>query len=593
MDDIKCAILKELYGKILADLDPIFILPCLYEMLPTKVCNKFKQIQTRTDRVHLFMKMAFNCMTLEEIFQAFSYQGAFVFLTEEILKKLKEKIQNDKVYYAIRIGLFTEHRKDLVEFRHRLKMFSLTGDQKSFDKEVNQVVSLWKNDNYRRSLPVTGRQKLADRYFFVRDAQCENIRLRYEETLKNTDVLREIEEIAKFSTNPILIDMMYLARKASAMIMTDPDSHENAYRDYLEIAEQHTELVPACRETGLVFYIKYNFICLRYEKCLDKKLKQELFNIAGKAVDHFTREYEQVANDFQNIFKIKLAHLQLGIGVLGNTIENEIITEEDINDATKRLSKLNEKKLSNRWKWGYYIAKSKIQWLRRNLNDALKYAEIAYSHAVKGKFKKEVKGTEDFLNAVRSEMCGSSNIPTITHSTDRKEINSQNFSQPYPTEVVDVLQGPNIRETEPLSKLPQQQSQPLNNFQLILDAINQIDRKLSKLDMLDEISARMSVLETQIDNINKPDMLDYLSAKMSALESQVNKISKLEMLYSLSDRMTAIKSQVDNITREMTSFKQEFNEKFERFTCVERRLASLENEIEKLVVENKELKQTF
>ena len=223
----------------------------------------------------------------------------------------------------------------------------------------------------------------------------------------------------------------------------------------------------------------------------------------------------------------------------------------------------------------------------------LKYAEIAYSHAVKGKFKKEVKGTEDLLNAVRSEMCGSSNIPTITHSTDRKEINSQNFSQPYPTEVVDVLQGPNIRETEPLSKLPQQQSQPLNNFQLILDAINQIDRKLSKLDMLDEISARMSVLETQIDNINKPDMLDFLSAKMSALESQVNKISKLDMLNSLSDRMTAIKSQVDNITREMTSFKQEFNEKFERFTCVERRLASLENEIEKLVVENMELKQTF
>lgn len=558
MEDIKSEILKELYEEIMDDLDPIFILPALYEILPSKVCNQIRKMQTRKKRVHLFMKKALNCMTLEEIFQAFSYQGAFVFLTEKILNRLKTKIQNDKVYYVIRIGLFTTHRKELVEFRHKLKMFSLTGDQTSFDREVNRVVSLWKNDNYRRSLPVTGRQKLADRYFFVRDAQCENKRLQYEETLEINDVLREIEQIAKFSTNPILIDMMYLARKASAMIMVDPDSHENAYKDYLEIAEQHTDLVPACRETGLVFYFKYNFIYLRYEKCLDKTLKQDLFKIAGKAVDHFTREYEQVAHDFQNIFQIKLAHLQLGIGVLGNIITDAIITKEDIEDATKRLSKLHENKLPDRWKWGYYIAYSKIHWLRRNLKDALESAEIAYSHAVKGKFKLEVKGTEDFLKAVRPELPDSPKMTAIIKTTDRQELN---LSQPDPTGICNVLQVPNILETEPLSKLPQQESQPLNNFQLILDAINQIDRKLSKLDMLDELGARMSVLETQVDDMKKPDMLNLLSVQMSAM-----------------------KSQVENITREMTSFKQKFNEQFERLTCVERRLASLETKIEKLMV---------
>ncbi|VDI64058.1 Hypothetical predicted protein [Mytilus galloprovincialis] len=587
MDDIKCDILNELYGEILVYLDPMAILPCLYGILPSKVCKRLKQMQARKNKVDLFMKMALNCMTLDEIFQAFSYQGAYVFLIEKILERLKTKIQNDKVYYAIRIGLFTTHRKELVEFRHKLKMFSLTGDQKSFDKEVNRVVSVWKNDNYRRSLPVTGRQKLADRYFFVRDAQCENIRLKYEETLEINDVLREIEEIAKFSTNPILIDMMYLARKASAMIMADPDSHENAYKDYLEIAEQHTDLVPACRETGLVFYIKYNFICLRYEKCLDKKLKQELFKIAGKAVDHFTREYEQVANDFQNIFKIKLAHLQLGIGVLGNTTEVARIPEDDIKDATKRLSKLNEKQLPNRWKWGYYIAQSKICWLRRNLNDSLKYAEVAYSHAVQGTFRKEVKGTEDLLKAVRSILPDSHKMTATIQSTDRKDLNFKKLSQLDPTEEYDVIQGSNIRETESSSKLPHQESQPLNNFQLILDAINQIDRKISKLDMLDELCARMSVLETQIDNMKKPDMLDYLSVQMSAMESQVNKMNKLDMLSSLSDRMTAVKSQVDEISPKISSFKQQFNDQFERFTCVERRLASLEAQIEKLVVENK------
>ncbi|CAG2252085.1 unnamed protein product [Mytilus edulis] len=231
---------------------------------------------------------------------------------------------------------------------------------------------------------------------------------------------------------------------------------------------------------------------VKYEKCLDKKWKQELFKIEGKA-------------DFQNIFKIKLAHLQLGIGVLCNITEVSRIPEDEIKDATKRLSKLNEKQLPNRWKWGYYIAKSKICWLKGNLNSALKYAEVAYSHAVQGTFRKEVKGTEDLLKAVRSILPDSYKMTATIQSADCSD----------------------IRETESSSKLPHQESQPLNNFQLILDAINQIDRKLSKLDMLDEISARMSVLETQIDNINKPDMLDYLSAKMSALESQLTNLTCL------------------------------------------------------------------
>jgi hypothetical protein len=32
--------------------------------------------------------------------------------------------------------------------------------------------------------------------------------------------------------------------------------------------------VQSCRETGLVFYIKYNFMCLKYERSCDLEIKK-------------------------------------------------------------------------------------------------------------------------------------------------------------------------------------------------------------------------------------------------------------------------------------------------------------------------------
>ena len=87
---------------------------------------------------------------------------------------------------------------------------------------------------------------MADRYFFVRDAQCENMRLRYDRNLDGTNILSEIVNVAPFTSNPTITTMMYLARKGSAMIMADPSSHAEAFIQYIETAVQNTKLVQSC-----------------------------------------------------------------------------------------------------------------------------------------------------------------------------------------------------------------------------------------------------------------------------------------------------------------------------------------------------------
>ena len=397
MDATEQDVIKEMLPRIVEDFDPLYILPCLYKLLPTQVCSKLRTFRYRQEKVYYFIENALNYLTLDDVYKVFSYQDAYIFLIDEMQKKI-QRSKKDEVHYAIKIKLFTKDRRELVEFRHRLKIYSLTGNQISVDKEVNDVVKKWTDKSYSEKLVGNERVKLADRYFFVRDAQCENMRLKYERNLLCTDVLSEIKKVTPFTSNPVLVSMMYLARKGSAMIMSDPALREEVYKKYIETAEHYVDLLPACRETGLVFYIKYNFLCLEYEQTRDSSLKPILFATAEKAIDHFCREYPKVASDFHNIFFIKLIHLHLGIGVLGDNIDGVSITSRDIESAEKLLSKVNDRELSDRWKWGLYIAKSKIFLINKDFQNALEYAYKAYKHALQGSFKREIMVTAETIH---------------------------------------------------------------------------------------------------------------------------------------------------------------------------------------------------
>jgi hypothetical protein len=214
MDAIEREVFREFIPDIFEDLDPWYILPALYKILPLDFCKRLRKLQSRHERVSVFIEKALDCMTLNELFEAFVYQNAYTFFIDKIEDMLKQKYQSNESYCCKKGNMFTKHRQELVEFRHTLKMYSLSGDQASFEREVNKIVNLWTDSNYRTSLSTEDLQKLADRYFFVRDAQCENMRLRYDRNLDGTNILSEIVNVAPFTSNPTITTMMYLARKA-------------------------------------------------------------------------------------------------------------------------------------------------------------------------------------------------------------------------------------------------------------------------------------------------------------------------------------------------------------------------------------------
>lgn len=405
MESIVKQTLRELYGEYSLDIDPREIMPAIRGVASWDFCNKLTTIEPRQERVDMFMDEVFNTFTLEEFFEVLQFQDAYTFLVGNIEGKLKQKVQDNEVYTTIKIKLFTEHRKELVEFRHVLKTYSLTGRHAEFSQEVTKVIDLWNDQAYRRSLSVRDRQKLADRYFFVRDAQCENMRLQYDtKKVSKTDVLNQIRDIAPHTTNPTLTTMMFLARKGSALIMQDPSAHHSAYIDFIEIAEQHTELVPACRETGLVHYIKYNFKGHEYEECPNPETKILMLKVAGKAVDHFCREYEKVSADFKNIFKIKISHLHLGIGILAKNMRGIKITQADVDSAKAQLDLLTDRDieaLSHRWRWGLRVAEAKIFWFKGDFVKSLEYAERALHYARAGNFTKEIEGTKEMIEFLK------------------------------------------------------------------------------------------------------------------------------------------------------------------------------------------------
>lgn len=408
MEECEREVLKELNSDIFEDLEPVYILPYLCKILPSTVYEALKKLGTysefRHDRVDLLMEhvLESDSVTLAEFCNALAFQNAYPFINDKIEDRLREKNQNKEVYPCIK-GPLSKNRLELVKFRHTLSKYSLTGQQELFDKVLDKVCKKWTN-SFNENLKVQDRQKLADLYFFARDAQCENMRLRYDTSILQSNVLSEILKVAPFTTNPALTIMMYNARSASAMIMVDPSTHSTAFRNYIELAEQNTDLVPACCETGNVFTIKYNFEYLNYERTGDIKLKNSLFRTAEKAIDHFCREYELVAKDFRDMFMIKFSHLHLGIGVLGNNIKNAIVTENDMKRAKWRLNTIHVKNLTDRWKWGYYIAKAKLTWFENDLDNAFKQAETAYSYAVKGNFKTEIKGTQEIIDQMKSKL---------------------------------------------------------------------------------------------------------------------------------------------------------------------------------------------
>jgi hypothetical protein len=71
MDAIEREVFSEFIPEIFKDLDPLYILPALYKILPLDFCKRLRKLQSRHERVSVFIEKALDCMTLNELLKKY------------------------------------------------------------------------------------------------------------------------------------------------------------------------------------------------------------------------------------------------------------------------------------------------------------------------------------------------------------------------------------------------------------------------------------------------------------------------------------------------------------------------------------------
>ncbi|CAC5411651.1 unnamed protein product [Mytilus coruscus] len=406
MDEQSKVVLRKVHRIFIENLDPNYVMDFLYEIdvFNANICEKLRRIEFRGDRARMFMFLvtSMDTLTMEILYEALRNTG-YGFLAEVLRQS-----SHNSVSVQRKAEYFSRFRKELVVYRHYLKRLSHTGDHATFEEEFFKAEQNWKN--IENSGLNNKRYKAADFYFFALDAWCEYRRVIYDKNLMYTDVFDKMENLKPYLSEENLPEMMRLVRYGSAVLMTNKNELNTAL-DYVNDAKSKFDLIHACRETGTVLYIEYNMLCQKYAQNLEPVLKEQLCNIANKAIEHFAVEIEfdeTVYLDFKRMVLLKLSHLLLGIGMFGVYLDVSVSTE-DKRKAISFLRLIKEtkeswKRMETRWKWSYYTAKARLFGLNNNFPKAIKYTERALCYATKGSYSKEILGSQNALN-IYNNLC--------------------------------------------------------------------------------------------------------------------------------------------------------------------------------------------
>ncbi|XP_062575600.1 uncharacterized protein LOC134237531 [Saccostrea cucullata] len=317
------------------------------------------------------------------------------FLVEKFYSKFLEKYGSENIQEPGKLKIFTKYRREnSVPLRHQLKLLSHKGKIQKF----NSLIKFWE-DKWESEIPYIKNntentkelRHLADMYFMTLDAQLEHRRVICDRTLIEDDVLfTKVKNVSAMTSEPYLSYMMYFARHGSAKLLAGMSLDESIYE--VEEALSRFEVIPACRETGIVLYIYFNMLSSKYEKEPTEQERKTLLKIASEAINHFGREDEKMAEDFKRMVLTKIALVHLGIGVFGNQIPKIIVTNENKVQASEILTEIQEKywdKMEVRWKMFFFIAKTRVQELDGNTSNALYCITRALVFSLQGKFKGE------------------------------------------------------------------------------------------------------------------------------------------------------------------------------------------------------------
>ncbi|XP_033742149.1 uncharacterized protein LOC117328743 [Pecten maximus] len=340
MDDTERRILRKHHNILMETLDTKFMIPFLFEKEIVYEEDYLDDEQCRPERVKkmlLFLKD--NC-SFEQFIECLRHEESYSFLADVLEKALSHASeQNDVVHQQRKINLFTERRREVGEFRHKMKRCSLEKDFVTFQKYYQKAINDWDHIKHNRTkYNDQQRHRAADFCHAAYDAEIERRRVFYEKIKLEGDILDKVQLMSAHTSCPIAPDVVFLTRFSSALVMAG-GSLEDALT-YIEDAEQTMGLLPACRETGLVLYSKFNFLLLRHERDGSRIDKDELSKLGNMVISHFSTESDTISNDFRRILLLKKAHTCLDMGVFLNVIGDYEVRDVHIQEAEQLLAEL-------------------------------------------------------------------------------------------------------------------------------------------------------------------------------------------------------------------------------------------------------------
>ena len=405
-------IMKVLHEDFMDSLDVVHVIDFFYkhEIFSSEECEQFEEIKPRAKRTRKFLFRLPKILTSVNVLYEALMSNGYEFLADRI----KDCKSNNTIHRQRKSGFFCTNRTRLVNYRHKLKRLTHSGKHAEFRRKVQKIQNSWRQAEETRfkNLSEDDRQDLADHYFFALDAECEYKRLIFDKNFVNSEIFQTIRDLTKYTSEANIPNMLCSARYGSAIFMADESSFEEGL-SYIQEAKQKFDLVHSCRETGIVLYIEYNMEYNNWHTKFSHKMepdkKKYLLSLGYRAVDHFQQEGEtnpEVSEDFTRMFRLKLSHLCLGIGLFGDYLNTEV-THQDVNESKYLLKTIEDNndmwnRMETRWKWFYYIDKARISYLDGNLCEALDNTRHALHLAIEGNYTNEIRCTRENIKNIEN-----------------------------------------------------------------------------------------------------------------------------------------------------------------------------------------------
>ncbi|XP_053389835.1 uncharacterized protein LOC128552793 [Mercenaria mercenaria] len=245
--------------------------------------------------------------------------------------------------------------------------------------------------------------EMADIKFTALDAQIEARRLKYDTSLTDSEVFVQMEKVIKFTSDPTVSSMTYLARLGSALSMKTTLDNGLVYLQY---AREHSERVLPCKDTGMVYYIEINLLSQKYEQNPTEEMKKEVIKTTERAIAQFSNEADDIRKDYERMLMLKMAYCYLGLSLFGKRINDVKVSDGDRQSA-KKCNDFIEipdiwERMESRRKMLYHIAKAEYYRQEMVHDLSLLNAKEAERFAQENKWTAELPNILDLIEVLEA-----------------------------------------------------------------------------------------------------------------------------------------------------------------------------------------------